>query len=71
MSKFMLSMIEENGDITTKEFQADYLYDILERMEDFLRGCSFCFNGHLEIVDDEKVTPEKPVFNESFTVSFK
>lgn len=71
MSKFMLSMIEENGDVTTKEFDTDYLYDILERTEDFLRGCGFVFEGQLEIVNDQKQTPEKPLFDESFTVSFK
>ena len=71
MSKFMLSMIQENGDVTTKEFDTDYLYDVLDRTEEFLRGCGFYFNGRLEIVEEEKESPQKPLFDETFTVSFK
>lgn len=34
-----------------REFETDYLYDVLPELEDFLRGAGFHFNGNLEIVE--------------------
>lgn len=40
----------------TYESNREYLYDIIEDFEDFLRGCGFSFDGRLEIVDQEDIT---------------
>jgi hypothetical protein len=39
---------------TTVEFSADYLPDILEQFEMFLRGSGFHFSGTLDFVPDEE-----------------
>ena len=51
MSKFMLTSICEDI-VTTKEFDSEYLYDVVERFEEFLRGCGYYFEGRLDIVND-------------------
>jgi rubrerythrin len=38
----------------TTEFRTDYLPDVLENTELFLRGCGFYFEGQLDIVDEDK-----------------
>jgi hypothetical protein len=68
MSKFILSSIQDES-LTTKEFESDYLYDVVERFEEFLRGCGYYFEGRLDIVNDE-VQNETHTEGESFTVSF-
>jgi hypothetical protein len=68
MSKFILTSIQEEV-LTTKEFESDYLYDVLERFEEFLRGCGYYFEGQLDIVNDQQ-KEETPIKDESFTVSF-
>ena len=35
------------------EFQSDYLSDILEKFQDFLKGSGFIIDGQLDIVNDE------------------
>jgi|VirMetMinimDraft_7_1064189.scaffolds.fasta_scaffold304825_2 hypothetical protein len=61
MSKFMLTSICEDI-VTTKEFDSDYLYDVVERFEEFLRGCGYFFDGRLDIVNEceseEKYSPD-------------
>lgn len=52
MSKFILTSFQDEN-VTTKEFESDYLFDVVERFEEFLRGCGYCFEGTLEIVNDE------------------
>jgi len=46
--------------VTTIEFSADYLPDILEHVEMFLRGSGFIVSGKLDFVDyeDEYTTPK-------------
>lgn len=36
------------------EFEAHTLPEIFANFEDFLRGCGFRFDGHLDFVEDEK-----------------
>jgi hypothetical protein len=36
------------------EFKAVRLDEIVANFEDFLRGCGFVFEGHLDFVEDEK-----------------
>ena len=68
MSKFILTSIQDEA-LTTKEFESDYLYDVVERFEEFLRGCGYYFEGRLDIVNDEEEY-ETPVKYESSPVSF-
>jgi hypothetical protein len=69
MTKYTFTQIYDDQ-VTTKEFEADYLYDVIERFEEFLRGCGFYFNGRLEIVDEDDQLSNEPEIGESFTVSF-
>lgn len=53
MPKFILSSIdEENGDKVTHEFNALHINTVFERFEDFLRGCGYVFDGHIEVIND-------------------
>jgi hypothetical protein len=67
MSKFTFTQVYEDQ-VTTKEFETDYLFDVVERFEEFLRGCGFYFHGRLDIVNDDIDSTELP--DESFQVSF-
>jgi hypothetical protein len=37
------------------EFDAEDLDDVLLQFESFLRGIGYCFNGHLEFVEDDTI----------------
>ncbi len=52
MPKFTL-ICEHNGSVGSKntlEFEADFLPTVLEHFRQFLKGCTFEFDGELEIV---------------------
>ena len=52
MPKFTL-ICEHDGPVASKntlEFEADYLPTVLEHFRQFLKGCTFEFDGELEIV---------------------
>ena len=53
MPKFTLICEHEGpvGSTNTLEFEADFLPTVLEHFRQFLKGCTFEFNGELEIVD--------------------
>lgn len=36
---------------------AEEMPKVLEAFERFLRGAGYCFNGHLETVEEEEVNP--------------
>lgn len=59
--KFKLICEYEDGDVITHEFSKIFLYDVLERTQDFLKGCGFVFNGTLDIVSGEFVEPSEKV----------
>lgn len=42
----------------TMEFDKEFLPDVLEQFEQFLRGCGYYFDGRLELVEDEPVEQE-------------
>ena len=46
--------IEQNQATVFIEFEAQTLPDIVANFEDFLRGCGFMFDGHLDFVEDDK-----------------
>ena len=55
------TLIEEDefgGSKTTREFEADYLPDVLTEVELFLKGAGFVFNGNLDFVNDFETEPE-------------
>lgn len=68
MDKFVLKHKWECGDETrlenSTEFESDCLYDeipytgILTRIEEFLRGSGFSFDGHLVIMEEEEYEKE-------------
>lgn len=55
MPNFILTCID-GDDITTKEFQTEYLYDVIEHFEYFLKGCGYVLDGTLDIVGQEEET---------------
>ena len=66
MSKFTFTQTYDDT-VTTKEFETDYLYEVIERFEEFLRGCGFYFNGTIDVVEDET---EENMVDKTITVSF-
>lgn len=52
MKYTLIAEDEFGGSKTTREFQADYLPDVLSEVELFLRGAGFFFTGNLDFVDD-------------------
>ena len=56
--KFKLVCDYEEGDVITHEFNKVLLSDVLMRMQDFLKGCGFVFDGTLDIVSDEEMYPQ-------------
>ena len=54
--------------VTTVEFSADYLPDILEHVEMFLRGSGFIVSGKLDFVDyeDPYTTPKFECAEENY-----
>ena len=45
--------MEDNQANVGMEFEAMMLDEIVANFEDFLRGCGFEFDGHLDFVKDE------------------
>jgi hypothetical protein len=59
MKYTLIAEDEFEGAITTREFTADYLPDVLSEVELFLKGAGFVFNGNLDFVNDfENEPPE-------------
>ena len=55
--KYVFKQIDDisgSNAVTTVEFNADYIGDILEQFQMFIRGCGFYVDGTLDFVDDEK-----------------
>ena len=51
--KFKLICEHEEGDVITHEFNKVLLSDVMMRVQDFLKGCGFVFDGTLDIVEEE------------------
>lgn len=58
--RFMFTASDDYGDgdrhRVTKEFQADTWDEALMMFEEFLRGCGYIFEGHLDLVQEEKLS---------------
>ena len=51
--KYTLTAEDEfGGSTTTREFQVDFLPDVLSEIELFLKGAGFVFDGNLDFVND-------------------
>ncbi len=69
--KYILKQIDDISGanaVTTIEFSADYLPDVLEHVEMFLRGSGFIVSGKLDFVDyeDEYTTPKFECAEENY-----
>jgi len=58
MKYTLIAEDEFGGSKTTREFEADYLPDVLTEVELFLKGAGFVFNGNLDFVNDLENEPE-------------
>jgi len=58
MKYTLIAEDEYGGSKTTREFEADYLPDVLTEVELFLKGAGFVFNGNLDFVNDFETEPE-------------
>ena len=47
------SSLENNHPHCAMSFEAQTLPEIVANFEDFLRGCGFIIDGHLDFVEDE------------------
>ena len=69
--KYILKQIDDISGanaVTTIEFSADYLPDVLEHVEMFLRGSGFIVSGKLDFVDyeDPYTTPKFECAEENY-----
>ena len=48
------TVFEDNQPHCSMSFKTQTMTEVLENFEDFLRGCGFNFDGHLDFVEDEK-----------------
>ena len=51
MKYTLIAEDEFGGSTTTREFQVDFLPDVLSEIELFLKGAGFVFSGNLDFVD--------------------
>jgi len=58
MKYTLIAEDEYGGSKTTREFDADYLPDVLSEVELFLKGAGFVFDGNLDFVNDFETEPE-------------
>ena len=66
MPKFALQSEDCTGTIATLEFEKEYLPDILQEIERFLKASAFVFNGTLEIVPPDDYAINIDEYNEEY-----
>lgn len=56
-----------SGTRNTLEFEAETLTEVIAYLDQFLRGCGYCYDGILDVVIPEPVSTSNPdyVFNQS------
>ena len=52
MKYTLIAEDEFGGSTTTREFQVDFLPEVLSEIELFLKGAGFVFDGNLDFVND-------------------
>ena len=55
MSEFTLISRDVEGTGVTMDFNAEYLPDVLEKFELFLKGVGYVFDGNLVILDSDDI----------------
>ncbi len=68
MPKFTL-ICEHDGPVGSKntlEFEADFLPTVLEHFRQFLKGCTFEFDGELEIVGLDYYKEPEPDYDDEY-----
>ena len=45
MPQFTLICTDEDSTVTTKEFEATVLEDVVDKTQDFLKGVGYCFEA--------------------------
>jgi hypothetical protein len=59
--KFVLTcQHEEHGPKITYEFNNVFLPDVLDNIQNFLKGCGFVFDGVLDIVEEDGIPMQMP-----------
>ena len=53
--------------LNTLEFEAETLTEVIAYLDQFLRGCGYHYDGFIDVVTPEPVSPSNPdyVFNQS------
>lgn len=52
MPSFILTATDEDGTVTTKEFEGTILQDVVEKTSDFLHGVGYVFDD-LYVIEEE------------------
>ena len=57
MPSFILTATDQDGTVTTKTFDSEFLGDTVEKVEDFLHGVGFCFEELTCKFSDDQIIP--------------
>ena len=62
MPSFYLQSIDDNGGTTTKSFDSCYVDEVVDYLDDFLKGSGFAFDELKVIQNNSSKTSTKPTF---------
>ena len=68
MPQFTLICTDEDQTISTKEFEATILQDVVEKTEDFLRGVGYVFEG---LNTESNPLPEINKLHEDYITAYR
>ena len=68
MPQFTLICTDEDQTITTKEFEATILDEVVEKTEDFLRGVGYVFEG---LNTESNPLPEINKLHEDYITAYR
>ena len=60
MPEFNLVCKDDDGTVTSKDFSSTYLSETVDKVEDFLHGVGFVFDGLDLVVSQKDVNLDKP-----------
>ncbi len=64
MPSFILTATDEDGTVTTKEFEGTLIQDVVEKTSDFLHGVGYVFD---DLIVDEGITDTENLIPFSLT----
>ena len=67
MPSFYLQSIDDNGGTTTKSFDSCYIAEVVDYVDDFLRGSGFCYD-ELKLL--KAFTPDRELAEEQTVYDF-